>query len=147
MCATPSRLTRAPACCCAPQVCDQPHPLTVKRVIGSCLTGDVDGACATVAGLFRDGYSAHDVIGTVFRVTRTYEMPEPMKLAYLKVCVVEWSWVCARAHMHSRTRPQEIGFAHMRIADGVATPLQLMGLVSRLCCVSQGRPLDDAPPL
>jgi len=38
-------------------------------------------------------------------------MPEALKLEYLR----------------------EIGFAHMKIADGVASMLQLLGLISRLC--------------
>ena len=38
-------------------------------------------------------------------------MPEALKLEYLR----------------------EIGFAHMKIADGVATLLQLLGLAARLC--------------
>ena len=32
---------------------------------------------------------------------------------------------------------KEIGFTHMRIADGVETLLQLTGLCARLCAVSQ----------
>jgi len=46
-----------------------------------------------------------------FKVTKQHaEISEAMKLEYLK----------------------EIGFAHMRIADGVDSLLQLLGLISRL---------------
>jgi len=44
-------------------------------------------------------------------VAKTYDMPEALKLEYLR----------------------EIGFTHMRIADGVGTLLQLLGLTARLC--------------
>lgn len=40
-----------------------------------------------------------------------HDMPEALKLEYLR----------------------EIGFAHMKIADGVNSMLQLLGLISRLC--------------
>lgn len=32
--------------------------------------------------------------------------------------------------------PQEIGFTHMRILEGVATRLQLSGCLARLCRIS-----------
>jgi hypothetical protein len=34
-------------------------------------------------------------------------------------------------------RMQEVGFAHMRIADGVGTLLQLSGLLAKLCKVRE----------
>mgnify|MGYP001076732326 CR=1 FL=1 len=43
-------------------------------------------------------------------VTKTHEIPEKKKLLFIK----------------------EIGFTHMRIADGVGTQLQLSGLIARL---------------
>lgn len=60
------------------------------------------------------GYAASDIVGTLFRMTRSYDlkkMPEPVKLSFLKV----------------------IGFTHMRIADEVTTQLQLTGLIAKLC--------------
>jgi len=53
------------------------------------------------------------------QVTKSAPLPEPLKLEYIK----------------------EIGFAHMRVADGLNTYLQLAGLVARL---SQ-RQLDSTP--
>lgn len=74
------------------------------------------------------GYSPEDLITTLFRVVKYYPgvaetdektgqefpgMPEAAKLEYLK----------------------EIGFTHMRIVGGLATFLQLSGLLARLCLV------------
>lgn len=60
-------------------------------------------------------------MGTVFKVAKAHaSMPEGVKLEYLK----------------------EIGFAHMRVADGVISLLQLHGLAARLCMVAKGM----APP-
>lgn len=93
------------------KVCDQPHPTLVKEVIRHCLLQNILEAEQGILSLSRTGYSAIDIIGTIFRVCKTYEMPEKLKLSYMK----------------------EIGKCHMCIADGVTTPLQLHGLVARLC--------------
>lgn len=57
---------------------------------------------------------AVDVITTVFRVIKNYDMPEFLKLEYIR----------------------ETGFAHMRIGDGINSRLQLIGLVAKLCKAS-----------
>lgn len=93
------------------KVCDQPHPTTVRKILDSCISGDTSKAVAEVKILWETGYSCSDIIGTLFKVAKMYDMPEALKLEYLK----------------------EIGFTHMRIADGVGTLLQLLGLAARLC--------------
>ncbi len=45
------------------------------------------------------------------QVTRALDMPEPQKLDFIR----------------------EIGFSHMRIAQGLNSQLQLLGCVARLC--------------
>lgn len=94
------------------KVCDQPHPTTVKNIIDACLNGKTNDAVKEMTALWNTGYSCSDIIGTLFKVVKAHlGIPEAMKLEYLK----------------------EIGFCHMRIADGVNSKLQLLGLVSRLC--------------
>ena len=63
--------------------------------------------------LARDlGYSSHDIISTMFKVTKTIpSLSEHTKLEFIKV----------------------IGFTHMRILEGVQTYLQLAGCVAKLC--------------
>jgi replication factor C subunit 2/4 len=68
-----------------------------------------------VSGLFTTGYAGTDIIQTIFKVTRTYPMPEGEKLEYLR----------------------EIGFTHMRISEGLNTQLQLLGCISRLCLLKE----------
>jgi replication factor C subunit 2/4 len=98
------------------QVCDQPHPNVVRAMVDACHKGDVHGANKELTHLWNLGYSASDVIGTFFKVTKAHEtLPEGKKLEFLR----------------------EIGFTHMRISNGVNTLLQLLGLVGRLCQMTE----------
>uniref|UniRef100_A0A672SR10 Replication factor C subunit 2 n=1 Tax=Sinocyclocheilus grahami TaxID=75366 RepID=A0A672SR10_SINGR len=57
------------------------------------------------------GYSPEDIIGNIFRVCKTFQMAEYLKLEYIK----------------------EIGYTHMKVAEGVNSLLQMAGLLGRLC--------------
>jgi len=93
------------------KVCDQPHPKTIGAIIDLCKDGNTKAAVDQMTALFRTGYSASDIIGTTFKVVKAHpDLPEGLKLEYLR----------------------EIGFTHMRIANGVNSMLQLLGLISRL---------------
>jgi replication factor C subunit 2/4 len=94
------------------QVCDQPHPNVVRKMISFCHKGDLQLANAELTKLWSLGYSPSDIIGTLFKVTKgSLEISEGKKLEYLR----------------------EIGFTHMRISNGVNSLLQLLGLMARLC--------------
>eukprot|EP00939_MAST-03C_sp_MAST-3C-sp1_P002404 g2404.t1 len=95
------------------KVCDQPHPVTVKKLIGHCAEGkDVDAAVALIHKLWTEGYATTDIVNTLFKVTKNREdLPEGLKLRFIKA----------------------IGFTHMRSATGLSTELQLTGLVAKLC--------------
>ncbi|KAH9898265.1 P-loop containing nucleoside triphosphate hydrolase protein [Cubamyces lactineus] len=94
------------------KVCDQPHPITVQAMIRACLKSDIDGAMDKLNELWDQGYSAVDIVVTIFRVVKTFdEIPEYTKIEYIK----------------------EIGWTHMRILEGVGTLIQLGGLMARLC--------------
>ena len=101
------------------KVCDQPHPQLLQSVIVSCTLGELSQALVIVRRLWDEGYSCMDIIGTLFKVCKSSSIPEAVKLEYIK----------------------EIGFAHMRVADGLNSYLQLAGLVSRLA----KRKLDVVP--
>ena len=93
------------------KVCDQPHPKTLGEIVASCQKGDTVTAVQKMKGLWQTGYAPSDIIGTLFKVVKAHkDLPEALKLEYLR----------------------EIGFTHMRIADGVNTLLQLLGLLGRL---------------
>ncbi|XP_034996001.2 replication factor C subunit 2 [Zootoca vivipara] len=93
------------------KVCDEPHPLLVKEMIGHCVSANIDEAYKILSHLWRLGYSAEDIIGNIFRVCKTYQMAEYLKLEFIK----------------------EIGYTHMKIAEGVNSLLQMAGLLARLC--------------
>lgn len=72
------------------KVCDQPHPFLVKEIIAACLRGgeQVDKAMDGMRELYGHGYSAADIVGTLFKVVKGYEGPdmsEYIKLEYIKV--------------------------------------------------------------
>uniref|UniRef100_A0A060T9W1 Replication factor C subunit 4 n=1 Tax=Blastobotrys adeninivorans TaxID=409370 RepID=A0A060T9W1_BLAAD len=94
------------------KVVDSPHPLAVQRMLGRCKEGDVTGALDELSQLWTKGYSAPDIVSTMFRVTKTFDgLSEAAKLEYIKT----------------------IGFTHMRVLDGVGTYLQLSGCLAKLC--------------
>eukprot|EP00042_Codosiga_hollandica_P043709 m.418704 g.418704 ORF g.418704 m.418704 type:complete len:139 (-) comp56625_c1_seq6:2587-3003(-) len=70
------------------KVCDQPHPLLVKSMIENCLRGNVDAAYDGMHELWSMGYAAVDIASTVFRVVKTFDMAEYLKLEYIKVCTL-----------------------------------------------------------
>lgn len=92
------------------KVVDQPHPVVIKTIVDACVAGLIRDALPPVDMLWRQGYAAIDVVGTLFRVVKYYDMSEELKLEFIRT----------------------IGFAHMRIADGCDTHLQLNGLIARL---------------
>lgn len=93
------------------KVCDQPHPTIVRDMLSACARGDLQAAYGSMKSLCDMGYSAVDIISTVFKVARTADIGEWTKLEFLK----------------------EIGFCHMRIGDGVNSRLQLSGMLAKLC--------------
>eukprot|EP00455_Lapot_gusevi_P027038 TRINITY_DN2859_c0_g1_i12.p1 TRINITY_DN2859_c0_g1~~TRINITY_DN2859_c0_g1_i12.p1 ORF type:complete len:357 (-),score=53.05 TRINITY_DN2859_c0_g1_i12:23-1093(-) len=99
------------------KVCDQPHPLYMQKILGFCIQGNIHEAIQSLLGIQRLGYSSVDMIQTIFRVCKNFDMPEKLRLEYIK----------------------EIGFTHMRIADGVDSLLQLTGLIGRLCNISASK--------
>ncbi|XP_064612650.1 replication factor C subunit 2-like [Liolophura sinensis] len=93
------------------KVCDEPHPLLIKGMLEQCVAGNIDEAYTVMAHLWKLGYSPHDIITIIFRVCKTTNMPEFLKLEFIK----------------------EIGFTHMKICDGVDSLLQMSGLLARMC--------------
>lgn len=66
-------------------MCDEPHPLLVKSMLGHCEKGNVDEAYKVLEHLWTLGYSPEDIIGNIFRVCKTYPMAEYLKLEFIKV--------------------------------------------------------------
>lgn len=114
------------------KVCDQPHPAKVRKILMDCTKGDIATAMGGLEELVVAGYSPVDIVTTLFRVTKNHEsMAEYTKLEFIKVRA---RCISSREHFpHTCCRTQEIGFTHMRILEGVGTPVQLAGLLARLC--------------
>ncbi|MCJ1304469.1 replication factor C subunit 4 [Hypocenomyce scalaris] len=106
------------------RVVDSPHPVKVQAMIKACWEGKIDAALETLEELWQLGYSSHDIISTMFRVTKTIPtLSEHSRLEFIK----------------------EIGFTHMRILEGVQTLLQLSGCVAKLCKINM-KPGLFVPP-
>jgi replication factor C subunit 2/4 len=95
----------------------RPHPLVVKQMLEACAVADFETANGLVEQLWGLGYCGLDIVGTFFRIAKFAELPEELKLEFIK----------------------DIGFCHMRVLDGLDTMLQLQGLVAKLCVTAASR--------
>jgi len=68
------------------KVCDQPHPIVIQSILEACQKSDIDTAMEKIYELWDQGYSAVDVVVTIFRVVKASDkMPEYTKLEFIKV--------------------------------------------------------------
>lgn len=111
-------------------------------MIRNVLEGKFDESCAGLKQLYDLGYSPTDIITTLFRVIKNYDMAEYLKLEFMKVFILKvviiyslssWEPYSRFSHMNL----QETGFAHMRICDGVGSYLQLCGLLAKFALVRE----------
>lgn len=106
------------------RVVDSPHPVKVQAMIKACWESKPEAALDILNELWTLGYSSHDIISTMFRVTKTVPgLSEHARLEFIR----------------------EIGFTHMRILEGVQTLLQLGGCVAKLCKINMKPELFVAP--
>ena len=69
------------------QVCDEPHPMLIKNMLDSCVQSDLDAAYKVMSHLWKLGYSPEDIITIIFRVCKTHNMAEFLKLEFIKVTI------------------------------------------------------------
>ena len=55
------------------KVCDQPHPIVVQAMLRSCLKGEINPAMERLDELWSQGYSAVDIVVTMFRVVKIFD--------------------------------------------------------------------------
>ena len=68
------------------KVCDLPHPVTINKMIGACEKGDINTALGSLDELWSAGYSAVDIVSTIFRVVKNNEsMAEYRRLEFIRV--------------------------------------------------------------
>ena len=97
------------------RVVDSPHPVKVQAMLKACWETKIDAALEDLNELWALGYSCHDIVSTMFRVTKSMPgLTEHARLEFTK----------------------EIGFAHMRVLEGMQTLLQLSGCVAKLCKIN-----------
>ncbi|KAI4824715.1 hypothetical protein KUCAC02_013210 [Chaenocephalus aceratus] len=89
----------------------------IKQHAGTLCGGGHRQGVQVVSSCGRWATLRRDIIGNIFRVCKTVQMPEYLKLEFIK----------------------EIGYTHMRVAEGVNSLLQMAGLLGRLC-------MKTAPP-
>lgn len=66
------------------KVCDQPHPVTIRAMLGACYKGDIDTAMEKLDEVWNLGYAAVDIVTTIFRVVKTMDsIPEAVKVRFL----------------------------------------------------------------
>merc|ERR1719471_1125023 len=82
------------------KVCDEPHPLLIKDMLDHCVKADIDESFKLLNHLWKLGYSSEDIITSVFRVCKTHNMAEFIKLEFIK----------------------EIGLTHLSLVQGVQDP-------------------------
>lgn len=97
------------------KICDEPHPMLIMDMLRHTIRGDIHKSYKIMAKLWRLGYAAEDIIGNIFRVCKRMEMPEKLKLNYIR----------------------EIGETHMMIINGLNSLLQMSGLLAKLCLLSE----------
>lgn len=94
------------------KVCDEPHPLLIKKMLDHCIKDEYTDAYDILKSLWKLGYSAEDIVVNIFRTTKTLDkISEGLRLDFIK----------------------EIGTTHLRAAQGVQSLLQLSALLARLC--------------
>ncbi|KRY91941.1 Replication factor C subunit 2 [Trichinella pseudospiralis] len=77
------------------KICDEPHPLVVKDMLDHCSRADQPEAHKVINHLWTLGYSAEDIIGTIYRVCKSHSLPAALKISFLKVG--NWSNTYARS--------------------------------------------------
>ena len=95
-------------------MCDEPHPLLIKDMLMHCSQSKMDEAYQIMTQLWKLGYSAEDIITNVFRVCKTLDLAEYIKLEFIK----------------------QIGYTHMKIVKGTNSLLQMAALLAKLCQIT-----------
>uniref|UniRef100_A0A0N5B9A6 Replication factor C subunit 2 n=1 Tax=Strongyloides papillosus TaxID=174720 RepID=A0A0N5B9A6_STREA len=92
------------------KVCDEPHPNLIKSIFEECAVGNMTDAFKVVDQLYKLGYSIPDIMNHIGRICKFCKLPEILKLEYMR----------------------EIGLVHADVLRGVASRVQLAGLIARL---------------
>lgn len=92
------------------KIVDMPNPLVVHRMLTDALRGDVDAGLAVLKELWDKGYSAIDIVNVCFRVCKTITGDNVDGERQLELL-------------------RKVGECQMRVVEGVASYLQLSGML------------------
>lgn len=82
------------------KVCDQPHPIVIKQLLAACEKGEIQVALESLDELWSQGYSAVDIVTTLFRVVKGMDrMAEYLKLEFIKVSLVSYAMHCCQPRL------------------------------------------------
>ncbi|EEB13378.1 Replication factor C subunit, putative [Pediculus humanus corporis] len=96
------------------KVCDEPHPVMIGEMLEHCMKANFQDAYKILNHLWKLGYSAEDIISTIFRGTKLILGQVDLVLKFLK----------------------EISLTHLRIVEGTSSLLQLSSLLAKLCTIA-----------
>ncbi|ORZ38566.1 P-loop containing nucleoside triphosphate hydrolase protein [Catenaria anguillulae PL171] len=126
------------------KVCDVPPPTHLAGVVRATYAGQVEQAADGVLALVHAGYSTLDVVTTLFRVCKNAASMEAQQQSAAgsgsasQGGADDESRVAAKVVLPEYVKLrylQLIGEVQVRVLEGVTSPVQLAGLVAKMCRV------------
>ena len=59
----------------------------MQAILESCVKSDINNALTHLNNVYGKGYATVDIVTTLFKVTKNSEIPEFVKLEFIKVCL------------------------------------------------------------
>lgn len=91
------------------EICDYPPPMKITLILDKCKKDSFDNIIQDIHDLYLQGYSFYDLITSLFKLIKTYNISEEHRLQIIS----------------------EIGYCHVRNAIGIQSYLQLL----RIFCI------------
>ena len=107
------------------KVVDQPHPDKIHACLKYCANHELRNAIEVLQVLYKQGYSAQDLLGTIFTVCKYADISEHKRLEFIK----------------------QIAQAQLRLAEGCESFLQLTSLLAKMCIISDDIVADTMNPI
>ena len=93
------------------RVCDVPNIEVLEQVITYCETNQFDLAQKTLLPLWEEGYTAYDLVNTLYKLIMNRNMDKRLQFEFLK----------------------DMAQLKMRVLEGLPTFLQISGYLARCC--------------
>jgi DNA polymerase III delta prime subunit len=138
------------------KVVDSPHPIKVQAMVKACHESRVDDALVGLRELWDLGYSCHDIVSTMFKVTKTIPvLSEHAKLEFIKVSGIRMG-VCVegekanlgigdRVHPYADSRRCADAASTTRVCGKALQDQHAAAAFQDTEAMSKGRIEDDEP--